>query len=264
MRVGFFQFHPHFGRVDDNLQQIEQALNKQDSALLVLPELCLTGYLFRDRAQLLALAEDPRSSPSLDRLQALCVRRGLHLVLGFAERDDDKLYNSAVLIGPTGLIARYRKPQLFGGEKRLFDPGDGPLEPVNFGASKLGLMLCFDWAFPEIARRLALRGAEIICHPSNLVLDHGQGAMRTRSIENAVYTVTANRFGCELRQGQRLCFTGGSQIVDPNGQLLAQAPGARQMLKIVDLDLSKARDKHITPQNHRFDDRRLDLYPDLT
>jgi len=124
-------------------------------------------------------------------------------------------------------------------------------------------MICFDWIFPEAARVLALKGAEVICHPANLVLPWCQRAMVTRSIENRVFIVTANRIGGEKREGRELKFTGGSQITSPVGELLCQASEEGEEVGVVDIDPSIAKDKAITEENDLFSDRRPELYQQL-
>jgi predicted amidohydrolase len=122
-------------------------------------------------------------------------------------------------------------------------------------------MICFDWWFPEAARTLALNGADIICHPANLVLPDCQKAMVTRSLENAVYTVTANRVGSESRGGkEELVFTGGSQVLAPNGERLLGLSKEKEEISAVQIDVKKARDKSITSFNDRFKDRRPEFY----
>jgi predicted amidohydrolase len=128
---------------------------------------------------------------------------------------------------------------------------------------KVGMMICFDWFFPEVARVLALEGAQVICHPANLVLPWCQDAMRTRSIENRVFSVTANRIGAEKRGNIALTFTGKSQIVTPKGDVLAQASERSESLKVVDVDPAEALDKHVTPNNDLFKDRKVALYKPL-
>ena len=120
-------------------------------------------------------------------------------------------------------------------------------------------MICFDWRFPETARSLALLGADLIAHPSNLVLAHCPQAMITRCLENRVFAVTADRVGTEDRMGV-LKFIGQSQIVDPDGNILVRASETEEEVQIVEIDLEKARDKFLTPNNHIFKDRREDLY----
>jgi predicted amidohydrolase len=122
------------------------------------------------------------------------------------------------------------------------------------------MMICFDWAFPEVARTLALEGADLIAHPSNLVLDLCQRAMFARCVENRVFAVTANRHGEERRPEGRLRFTGRSQVVGPDGSLLRRAPTRRDELFLGEIDPKRARDKKITPGNDVLRDRRPGFY----
>jgi predicted amidohydrolase len=259
-RVAYYQFGPVFGDRDRNLRTVLRGLRAVEADLVVLPELPFTGYLFRDRRELRELAEDPRESACVAALVELCRERELHLVTGFAERDRDRLFNSSLLIGPRGVLATYRKIHLFNLEKRWFDPGDLPLTVQRVRGVRVGMMICFDWVFPEVARTLARRGAELIAHPANLVLDYCQRVMVARCIENAVFAVTCNRFGEDRRSSGRVRFTGRSQIVGPRGELLGRAPMQRRRLQLVEIDAARARDKKITPRNHLFRDRHPEFY----
>jgi len=125
----------------------------------------------------------------------------------------------------------------------------------------VGVMICFDWIMPEVARTLALKGADIIAHPSNLVLPYCPAAMITRSVENRVFTVTCNRVGVEERvRGARLEFIGTSQVVSPRGEVLARAGRRGESVSVVEIDPVEARDKRVTPANDLFRDRRPRLY----
>jgi predicted amidohydrolase len=134
---------------------------------------------------------------------------------------------------------------------------------VAVRGARIGLMICFDWAMPEVARLLTLAGADIICHPSNLVLGHCQQAMLTRCLENGVYAVTANRCGGERRPHGSVRFTGGSQVAGPRGELIHRAPAQRRELYLVDIDVRRARDKALTPFNDLLADRRPRFYRPL-
>jgi predicted amidohydrolase len=190
----------------------------------------------------------------------LAKKQNTNLVFGIAERADDKLFNSSVLVTARGECFVYRKLHLFDREKRLFSPGDKELEVFDIGEAKIGMMICFDWIFPEVARSLALKGADIICHPSNLILPHCQDAMVTRCLENRIFAITSNRTGTEKRRKEELTFTGRSQIVDPKGRVLAQANAFEEKLCIIEIDPFLAKDKKVTPNNHIFEDRRTDFY----
>jgi predicted amidohydrolase len=263
MRVGCYQFRPLFGQPRRNVAKVLAALADTTADLIVLPELAFSGYHFRDREEALALAEDPANSETVESLIALSARRDLHVVTGFCERFGERVYNSALLIGPRGVEHVYRKLHLFAEEKRCFDPGDVPLSVQEVRGARIGLMVCFDWAFPEVARVLAIQGAEILCHPSNLVLGDCQEAMRTRCVENRVYAITANRFGRDQRPHGELRFTGRSQVVVPGGRLIHRAPSQREQLYVTEIDLAEARNKRITPWNDLLSDRRPEWYRDL-
>ncbi len=262
-KVGFFQFAPLFGKVEENLAKVTGALENAEADLIVLPELAFTGYLFENRRELEGLAETPGESATVDALTDLCRRRDFYLVTGFAERAEGRVFNSAVLVGPAGLLHIYRKLHLFNTEKEYFDPGDRGLEVCQIRGVKIGMMVCFDWAFPEAARVLALKGADVLCHPSNLVLNLCQETMRTRCIENSVYAVTANRHGTEHRPRGALSFTGQSQVVGPDGDVLFAAPADQDLLHVVMTDPHRARDKFITRANDVLGDRRPEFYGEL-
>jgi predicted amidohydrolase len=264
MRIGYFQFRPLFGRVSHNLLTVTTALRGAQADLVVLPELAFTGYYFRDRAEALRLAEDPHDSPVFDALKALCRERRLHIVTGFAERSGDRCYNSAALIGPEGVLHVYRKLHLFHEERYWFDPGDAPPTVLAASGARIGIMICYDWAFPEVARTLALMGADVLCQPANLVLGFCQQAMLTRCLENHVFAVTANRCGADSRPQGKLRFTGRSQIVAPGGQVIHRAPAQRTELFVAEIDPQLARDKHITPLSDLFADRRPEWYGEIS
>lgn len=260
MKVGFFQFHPLLGRKDENVERAISSIRGAKADLLVLPELFATGYLFEDREELKRSAEQIPEGPTFRRMAQLAAQEKTNLVYGIAEREGDNCFNSSVLITPGGDFLAYRKLHLFDREKLWFAPGDRELEVFDAGGVKIGVMVCFDWIFPETTRILALKGADIICHPANLVMRYCQGAMITRCIENGVFAITANRTGSEEREGMKLTFTGNSQIVDPRGNILARADESEQGVQTVEIDPSLARDKMFTPRNHLFEDRRTEFY----
>lgn len=262
-RIGFFQFCPEFGEIARNLSAVIQALQQADADLIVLPELAFTGYYFRDRSELEHLAQDPQDSSIVDSLASLCRERGFYLVTGFAEKHLDRCFNSALLVGPEGLVGTYRKIHLFGTEQDCFDKGDTPLHVSEVRGIRVGMMVCFDWIFPEVTRTLMLKGADVICHPANLVLTYCQQAMAVRCIENLVFAITANRYGTERRPHGEITFTGQSQIVAPKGKVLHRSVPDRDDLHIVSVDIALARDKRIAMQNNIVDNRRPEFYQSL-
>ncbi len=259
MTIAAVQTAPTFGDPRGNLDAVLSTLRSVDADLYVLPELALTGYLFESREEALSFAELP-DSEAFDPIAAFAREADAVVVFGFPERADSTVFNSTLLIASDGTRAVYRKIHLFWGEKDIFSPGDRAPEVVEVGGVRLGMMICFDWIFPEVARSLALQGADILCHPSNLVLRYCQDAMVTRAIENRVFTVTANRVGTEERRGESLTFTGFSEIVAPDGTVLAKAGGDREEVLVVDVDPAAAREKRVTPTNDVLADRRPSLY----
>ncbi len=172
-------------------------------------------------------------------------------------------FNSSVLVTAKGKVETYQKIHLFDREKLFFQPGTKTLKTYPLEDATVGMMVCFDWIFPEVTRILALQGAQVICHPANLVLPWCHEAMRTRSIENRVFTVTANRIGTEKRGNISLTFTGKSQIVSPSGEVLVTGGERSESLKIIEIDAQEASDKTVTPNNDLFADRRVALYKSL-
>jgi predicted amidohydrolase len=231
--------------------------------LLVFPELFNSGYLLGSRRAARTVAEPIPHGPTCKALIDFCTANGVFVVAGMAESADSKrsrVYNSAVFIGPNGFIGTYRKIHLFKDEKDWFDPGDSPFKVFDVGFARVGIMICFDWIFPESARSLALAGADIICHPANLVLPYCQDAMTTRSIENRIFTITANRIGGEGAGKNRVVFTGRSQVTDPLGRRLIAAPRNKECVRMVSIDPSLARDKYVTSKNSIIGDRRPGMY----
>jgi predicted amidohydrolase len=159
-----------------------------------------------------------------------------------------------------GVLQVYRKTHLFADEKRLFLPGDTGFHVFEHRGVRIGMMVCFDWFFPESARILALRGAQIVAHPANLVLPYCQTAMVTRCLENRVFAITANRCGTEELDKACLTFTGASQMLDTQGRRLLGAPAEANCVAIYEIDPSLADDKRLGNHNDLFGDRRPEVY----
>lgn len=264
MRVSFLQTYPIFGKIKDNVEKVFNRINSTDANLFVLPELFNTGYQFKSKKEVSELSEDVSDGYTTKTLIEIGRKKKIFIVAGIAEESRCRFYNSSILIGPKGLIGIYRKTHLFWNEKKLFAEGDTSFEVYNIGNAKIGMMICFDWLFPEVARILSLKGADIICHPSNLVLPYCPQAMITRCIENRVFAITANRIGTEKRiKGQKLKFIGQSEIVAPDGKILYRASTDKEEIGVVDIDPKMAGNKNITPLNNIFKDRRKDLYKQI-
>jgi predicted amidohydrolase len=248
------------GDVRANLSHILQTLDTARADLVVLPELCLSGYLFASRRELAGCAEPVPGGPSIAAISGLCRSRNLNVVLGLAEAAGSRLHNTAVLVTSAGAVHKYRKAHLFTDEKDLFDPGDTPFPVFMVGDVAVGMLVCFDYFYPEAARTLALRGCQIVCHPANLVLDYAQTMTLTRAAENRVFWILASRTGHETLGSRTVRFTGMSQVAAPDGRLLWRGSPDREELVVVEIDPALALDKRATPRNDLLADRRTDLY----
>jgi predicted amidohydrolase len=263
--VAVAQLEPKLAEKERNLDACLARLEEAAAAgaeLLVLPECAIPGYMFESADEALPFAEEI-PGPSSEALERECRRLGLYAVCGLLERDGDLLRNSAVLIGPEGLIGTYRKTHLpFLGVDRFVTPGD-ELTVYDTPLGRIGVEICYDLRFPEVTRTLALKGADLVAHPTNFPMAAKvQTELITvaRAAENRIYLLTANRVGKE-RSGE---FCGWSQIVDPFGRRLAEAGETEEALLVADVDVEKARDKnYVVPGEYElylFDHRRPELY----
>ncbi len=172
VRVAVAQYAPVVGDLEANRAAAVRWARRaagEDVDLLVLPELASSGYVFQSEPEAAATAEDARDGALVVALTEVCVDAGMYCVVGLNERDGTLRHNSAVVVGPQGHVATYRKLHLFNDEKSWFEPG-GELPVVDLPFGRLGMVICFDLWFPEAARALALAGAEIIAVPTNWVL----------------------------------------------------------------------------------------------
>ena len=264
IKAGLIQTRPAFGEKKANVDKALELLSSVNADLMVLPEFFNSGYQFASRSEVLSLAEEIPNGYTTRRLIRLAKLKKMHIVAGIPEKKGRLLYNSSILVGPSGYIDTYRKIHLFYEEKLWFSPGNKHLRVYDIGKARIGMMICFDWFFPEISRVLALAGADIICHPANLVLPHCPQAMITRCLENRLFAITANRVGSEERAGkERLTYIGSSQIVSPKGEVLCRASGEKPEVLVAEINPSEAKKKSINRYNHLFEDRRSDFYRSL-
>ncbi|WP_020657895.1 nitrilase family protein [Amycolatopsis benzoatilytica] len=239
--------------------------------LVVLPELVNTGYSFATREEAYAHAED-LSGPTVQAWTALARDRGLHLVGGIAEVDGVRLFDTSVLIGPDGLIGHYRKTHLWNHEKLIFTPGDRGFPVFDTRIGRIGLLICWDIWFPEVARLLAVQGADVVCSTNNWVwtppplFDDAGRCMAsyltmTASHVNHLPIVAADRVGEE--RGAK--FLGCSLITGTNGWPVSEVAAPEgETIVYAELDLMATRSAAIWNQlNDLPRDRRTDLYDPL-
>ena len=273
LRIGYVQFNPRFGEPAWNRRKLAELVRRAPHAdLLVLPELCFSGYHFENWQQAWALSEPATdNAESMRMLRTLADETGTTLVAGYNERDrgpEERLFNSAVMVVPRlGLSGCYRKVHLFNTEKLFFTAGnefrlfDLPLRENPGSFARLGILICFDWAFTEAWRAMMLMGADVIAHPSNLVLPgKAQAAVPVMAMMNRMAVVTANRWGEE----RGLRFTGESLVAASDGTQLAHARPDADEVGIGEVSLQAIRNRQLTERNHLINDRRPDLYRILT
>jgi len=260
-------------RISDRVHNRAAILSKMESAsaagarLVVFPECALSGYVF-DSAAAAVPSTETVPGETTDLIADACRKHGIYAIVGLLERDGDTLYNSAFVAGPQGLVANYRKCHLpFLGIDRYVGQG-AELPVIDLGFVRIGILICYDVRFPEAARTLTLRGADVIVVPTNWP-EGAESApeflTRARAWENRVYVAACNRVGEE--RGAR--FIGRSQIVAPDGTILQQADGMSETMLIAEIDPMRARDKKIIIKAGEFEmdpvyGRRPELYGGLS
>jgi predicted amidohydrolase len=269
-KVACVQFEPVIGDVAGNLAAMEKrirAAHAEGAAIIVLPELADSGYVFNDLAEVGRLASPIPDGKSSQHLIALARELGVHIVSGLAERDGETFYNSAIICGPKGYIGKFRKLHLWNREKLFFKPGDLGLPVFDTAIGKIGIAICYDGWFPEIFRQMTLNGAELVCIPTNWVPIPGQDRSmepmanilhKAAAHSNAIYIACADRIGVE--RGQH--FIGASLIIGPTGRPIAGPAGydteeiLSATVSLGDLKTSRT----LTERNDVISDRRPDVY----
>ena len=270
VRVACCQMAPEVGRKADNLARSADFIERAAAGganVIVLPELCSSGYVFESRAEAFALADGYDDGDSTTRWAALARRLGVYVVAGFAERAGDRLFNAAAVVGPRGRVGLFRKVHLWGDENLFFSPGDlgFPVFATEYGT--LGVGICYDGWFPEFYRAVALKGAELVCVPTNWVPIPGQDPQREAMANiltmasahtNSICIAAADRVGCERGQP----FIGQSLIVSHTGWPVAgPASVSDEQILYADLDLAQARRaRRWNDFNQVLRDRRPDAY----
>jgi predicted amidohydrolase len=270
LRIACIQMEPHVGDKAGNLAKSEamiRAAAGQGARLLVLPELCNSGYVFKSRAEAFELSEPVPGGESCDIWRRLGHELGVTLVAGICERDGSALYNSAVVIGPEGHIGTFRKVHLWNEEALYFEPGNLGFPVFTTPVGRIGALVCYDGWFPESSRACALAGADILCVPTNWVPIPGQDPKREAMANillmaaahmNAIFIAAADRVGTERGQP----FIGQSLVVSYSGWPIGgPASPDKEEIVYADVNLADARRSRSWNQfNHILRDRRPDAY----
>ena len=271
MKIAGAQLDIRFGDFDTNLQRMIEVLRHVGGLgvkLVIFPECSLSGYCCESLEEARTLAV-PRKNEYFDQIAEECRQLDLHCVVGYLEADGEQVFNSLAVIGPPGLVARYRKthlPRL--GVDNFTTPGECGYELFELDGVRIGLLICYDSSFPEATRSLALLGADLVILPTNWP----SGAIKTaeiippaRAMENHIYFAAINRVGDE----RGFEFVGKSRICHPDGDNIAFADHQEEEVLIAEIDPALARQKRLVrvPGKHEInliDDRRPDLYLELT
>jgi 5-aminopentanamidase len=267
LTIAAFQTDVHFAEPRKNLEVLERhvaEVAKKNVKLAIFPEAFLTGYCYRTKDEAMAVAE-PIPGPASERVAELCRTHDMHVIYGTLERDGDRLFNAAALIGPEGVVGVYRKTHLpFLGVDKFVTPGDQPFRVYDVRGVKVGVLICYDGSFPEPTRCLMLEGADFVCLPTNWPTG-GLGAAEhltaARAFENTIFFAAVNRVGNE----RGFHFVGRSRICAPDGRTLDEAWHEDEAVVIAEIDTAKARRKHLVRvpgehEVHRINDRRPELY----
>ena len=267
MKIAGVQMDVVIENVDRNLGRMVDRLRETTAAgarLTVFPECALCGYCFGSLEEARPFAQTI-PGPATETMREACAESGCYSLFGMLELDGPAIYNAAVLVGPTGVIGSYRKVHLpYLGIDMFTSFGDRPFAVHNAGELKVGMNICYDAAFPEASRVLAILGADLIALPTNWPPGAectAASVINARAIENAVYYIAVNRVGSE----RGFDFIGRSKIVDPSGQTLAESHGLDEEILYAEIDPAKSRRKHIirVPAKHEIDrmaDRRPEMY----
>ena len=253
-----------------NLEAIRTKLREaagNGARLVLFPECALPGYCYESKDEALPHA-DPVPGPSIQAIAADCAKLNVYCVVGLLELAGNHLFNACTLIGPSGVVANYRKIHLpFLGVDRFTTRGDQAFAVHDIGGLKVGMNICYDGSFPEAARCLMLQGADLIVLPTNWptgAIGTARTLIPARAMENHVYYAACNRVGTE--RGFR--FIGMSRILGPSGDFLAVSENDEATILYADIDPDKARNKHLVHmagkyELHRTRDRRPSLYGPL-
>jgi 5-aminopentanamidase len=261
MRIAVFQGPAQSQEVAGNLAVLAAqagAAAREGARLLVCPEMFLTGYAIgREAAERLA---EPADGPSAAAAARIATANRIALAYGYPEHDPGGrgVFNAALLIASDGRpLLNYRKSHLFGGlDRAMFRAGEDPLEPVELGGFRVGMLICYDVEFPENVRRWALAGADLVLVPTALMEPYdfvARSLVAARAYENQLFVAYANR--CD-REGD-LVYIGRSCIVAPTGHDLGRA-GSGEELIVADLD--RVATAHSRKINTYLADRRPDQY----
>ncbi|MCQ0988698.1 nitrilase-related carbon-nitrogen hydrolase [Jiella marina] len=256
------QFEPAMGDKERNIEALGRLVEEaadQGARLIVTPEMGTTGYCWYDRKEVAPFVE-PVPGPTTARFAAIAKRRGVFIVIGMPEIDPatDLYYNSAVLIGPEGVVGVHRKTHPYISEPKWAASGDLGHQVFDTEIGRIALLICMDIHFIETARLSALGGADVICHISNWLAERTPAPYWiNRAFENGCYLIESNRWGLE----RGVQFSGGSCIIGPDAEMLAVIDGGDGVITAT-IDPALARERAMRGEPV-LSQRRPELYKEL-
>ena len=227
----------------EQLEMVEEAA-RNDAKLIVLVEMATSAYCFYSREEIAPYVE-PIPGPTTGRFGEISAKYGCYVVVAMPEvdQDTDIYYNSLAIVGPKGVVGKYRKTHSYASENTWAKDGDMGLPVFDTEIGNLGGIICMDANFPETARLLSLRGADVICYPTNWFMEKTPAAIwMTRAFENGVYLIAADRWGNE----RTVEFSGGSAIIDPDGSIQSFMDTGNGIVYGT-IDIERARNKGYGP-----------------
>lgn len=237
MKVGFIQFDVKHNQ-QENINSIEEYLKTLNCDIVVLPELCLCGYLFDSKETLSLVVEEVPYGEGTQKMAELSRKYNCTLIFGLAEKSEKGIYNTAVVVSKGKYVGKYRKIHLSDFEKGFFERGNEN-KVFDLGFCKIGVQICFDLWFPEISREQLLQGAYLFCVPANFGGETSASIAVTRATENLTPLVLCNRVGTEKNALLDAYFLGKSFIADSTGSLLCAAEKDKELAFSVEVELPK-------------------------
>jgi N-carbamoylputrescine amidase len=273
VKIACIQIEPVVGEKERNVRRSLEFIERaaaNGAQLVVLPELCNSGYVFNSREEAFGLAEEIPTGPTSRSWQEAARKHGLHIVAGINERDGQTLYNAAVVIGPSGHVGTFRKVHLWNEENLFFEPGNLGFPVFRTPLGRIGTFICYDGWFPESFRLCALQGADLVCIPTNWVPIPGQAQDReamanvlcmAAAHSNSLFVAAADRIGVE--RGQQ--FIGQSVIISYTGWPIGGAASSDgEEIIYAEANLADARrGRNWNAFNQVLRDRRTDLYDEM-
>lgn len=266
LRIAVVVCNARVGETRRNLDKViafAQKARKAAADIVCFPELNITGY--SHHTDILSVAE-PIPGPASETLSKIAASHGLLILAGLAEKgNDNRIYATHIIAMPDGKLETYRKLHIAPPEKEIYTPGNAA--PIfTFKESIFGIQLCYDTHFPELSRKMAIKGAEILflphASPRGLSVEKHRSWMRhltARAFDNSLFVIACNQTGCN---GKGLAFPGNSVVLDPAGNIIEKSLSGRETMMLVDLKAETLDNIRGSRMHFFLPNRRRDLFED--